>query len=397
MARERKTAGNRKPLAEEVRLPGILPSTLSSHSGDRPDRPERQSVGATPDGSVVGRRALAILTVATLLAFAYNSASPVGIRFGNSAGNGLSTGVEKPARTNSPAESIASAKPTLPAPPAVVAMPNAEGPPPGTAAPTPAKSAGTALNSVPEASAALVTNPAPVTWAVLKPRLATGQVLLLDARAKAPYEAGHIPGAILLSIFSSTDEFAAFRKTYPTNTPLAVYCGSASCPLSQLLADRLVKEFGYQHVEHMTTGYLEWQDSEKGKPEVTVSPAAPPPIAADTSGPMPSLVIWEAAQVRVARGELTLVDIRTAPEYAAGHLPGAVSLPAESSSAVIAEFRTNQRSSKPILIYGTWTGSSQTFNHARRLLKEHGFGRVECLHDGFIDLRLKSAAKAPKI
>ncbi|MSU37324.1 MAG: rhodanese-like domain-containing protein [Pedosphaera sp.] len=248
----------------------------------------------------------------------------------------------------------------------------------------PAKSSGIVLIPRPVESAALATNPAPVTWAVLKPRLATGQVLLLDARAKGPYEAGHIPGAILLSIFSSTDEFAAFRRTYPTNTPLAVYCGSASCPLSQHLAEQLVNEFGYQHVEHMTTGYLEWQDSEKGKPDVTVPSAAPPPIAADTSGPMPLPVLWDAARVRVEGGELTLVDIRSASEYAAGHLPGAVSLPAESSSAVIAEFQRNQLLSKPILIYGTWTGSSQTFNHGRRLMKEHGFGRVECLHDGFL-------------
>ncbi len=306
-------------------------------------------------------------------------------------------GVEKPARPSFPAESISSASSSLQAPPPVAATTNAKGTTPDTTATAPAKPADIALNPKPVVAAALGTNPAPVTWAVLKPRLAAGEVLLLDARAKAPYEAGHIPGAILLSIFSSTDEFAAFRRTYPTNTSLAVYCGSASCPLSQLLAERLVKEFGYQHVEHMTTGYMEWQDSENGKPEVTVSSVAPRPIAADTSGPMPLPVLWDGARGRVEGGELTLVDIRTAAEYAAGHLPGAVSLPAESSSAAIAEFRRNQQPSKPILIYGTWTGSSQTFDYGRRLMKEHGFGRVECLHDGFVDLRLKRTAKAPKI
>lgn len=336
-----------------------------------------------------------MLIIATLLAFAYNSVSPVGIRLGNSARDGDPKGIDKLETSNLAATLVPGTRPSLRGNSTLAgttAMRDA------TSAPTaiaPAQSSGVALISTPVASAALATNPAPVTWAVLKPRLAAGQVLLLDARAKPHFEAGHIPGAILLSVFSSTDEFVAFQRTYPSNTPLAVYCGSASCPLSLHLAERLVSEFGYQHVEHMTTGYLEWQDSEKGKPEVTVSPAAPPPIAADTSGPLPLPVLWDAARARVAGGEVTLVDIRSASDFAAGHLARAVSLPAESNPSAIAEFRKNHPPSRPILVYGTWTGSVETFNHARRLMKEHGFGRAEYLHEGFIELRLKNITKSP--
>jgi len=70
----------------------------------------------------------------------------------------------------------------------------------------------------------------------------------------AAYEAGHIPGAILLPQSSTDDEIRAFRDKYPTNTHLVVYCSSTSCSLSFKLAFKLANEFGYSNVEYMTGG-----------------------------------------------------------------------------------------------------------------------------------------------
>jgi rhodanese-related sulfurtransferase len=100
------------------------------------------------------------------------------------------------------------------------------------------------------------------TWAQTKPLADAGKAVLLDARGKWLYDAGHIPGAISLPEGSPADEFVAFQKRYGTNAHVVVYCSSTSCSLSAKVANKLVQEYGFHNVEYMTGGYQEWQQAE---------------------------------------------------------------------------------------------------------------------------------------
>lgn len=139
---------------------------------------------------------------------------------------------------------------------------------PPVAAPTPA--------SVPTAStnAAAATTPpviaTPISWAEAKPMVAAGEVVLVDARPKALYEASHIPGAISFPEASPAEDLQAFQQKYGKASKLIIYCGSQSCSLSKRLADRLVQQHGYTAVRFMTGGFQEWQKAELsgGKPGI---------------------------------------------------------------------------------------------------------------------------------
>jgi hypothetical protein len=68
------------------------------------------------------------------------------------------------------------------------------------------------------------------------------------------------------------------------------------------------------------------------------------------SGPGAAEVPLEDALARRDRGEAVLIDVRTAESYAAGHIPGAVNVPAGEIEARATEIRRMGRS--PILYCG---------------------------------------------
>jgi len=68
------------------------------------------------------------------------------------------------------------------------------------------------------------------------------------------------------------------------------------------------------------------------------------------SGPGAAEVSLEEALARCDRGEAVLIDVRTPPVYAAGHIPGAVNVPAHDIEARAAEIRRMGRT--PILYCG---------------------------------------------
>jgi rhodanese-related sulfurtransferase len=100
------------------------------------------------------------------------------------------------------------------------------------------------------------------TWLRTKSLLATNKLVLVDARPKPAYEAAHIPDAVSLPEGSPPEAIDEFRKQYPTNTHLVVYCSSVHCSASKRLADKLMQQFGYSTVEFMTGGFLEWQQEQ---------------------------------------------------------------------------------------------------------------------------------------
>jgi rhodanese-related sulfurtransferase len=104
--------------------------------------------------------------------------------------------------------------------------------------------------------------PTRTTWAETKPLLATGEAVLLDARPKASFEAGHIPGAVSLPEASPEDEFKSIQKKYPPDQHIVVYCSDLKCSASMRVAIKLVTWYNFRKVQFMPGGFQEWQQSE---------------------------------------------------------------------------------------------------------------------------------------
>ena len=177
-----------------------------------------------------------ILLASIVLGFAYNEASPLGVRSANSALIS-SQAATAPARIIPPSgyfnETISmkleGAGPSIP----------------GSGTPT------TGTRTVPT-----------LTWPEVKASLRGGQVLLLDARVASYYQAEHIPGAISLPANSAPADIATFAGQHPKNAPIIIYCGSTSCPMAHQLADVLVGQHGYSNIKVMPGGFAEYRLAE---------------------------------------------------------------------------------------------------------------------------------------
>jgi rhodanese-related sulfurtransferase len=101
-----------------------------------------------------------------------------------------------------------------------------------------------------------------LTWGQVKPLVAAGKVVLLDARLKANYELSHIPGAISFPFTSPAVDVQLFALKYPKQTQFVVYCGSEQCHMSHQMAEVLFKICGYTNVSEMPGGYAEYLAAE---------------------------------------------------------------------------------------------------------------------------------------
>lgn len=84
----------------------------------------------------------------------------------------------------------------------------------------------------------------------------------LDARHKAEYEAGHVPGAVWMpaeDVFDRADEVMAFDPALP----VVIYCEGGPCEASHNTANRLdmlneQMQLGFGEVHIMGLGFDEW-------------------------------------------------------------------------------------------------------------------------------------------
>lgn len=91
---------------------------------------------------------------------------------------------------------------------------------------------------------------------------------------------------------------------------------------------------------------------------------------------------------RVRAGEVVVLDVRPAPEYTAGHIPGAVSIPIDELPARLAELPTD------VEVVAYCRGAYCVFAHdAVRLLTAHGHRAVR-LADGMLEWRLADQSVA---
>lgn len=238
-----------------------------------------------------------------------------------------------------------------------------------------------------------------MTWAQTRPLVAGGEVLLVDARSQAAFDAGHIPGAVLLPEGSADPELTAFRAQYGTNRYVVVYCSSTSCSVSFKLAYKLAKDYGFTKVDYMTGGYFEYQREHGLATGSATSSSGATPVDSTGRESAPLPVAWTKAATWLDRGEAILVDARSEAEFGSGHLAGAVSLPVESEGRQLAAFAERVGTNRMVIVYGASVGSLATLDHAARLARELPLRGVRFLPDGYRELALmpRSATNAPAI
>ena len=80
--------------------------------------------------------------------------------------------------------------------------------------------------------------------------------VLVDALSPLSFALSHLPGAINLTP-GWVDDRARRRIPYRT-TEIVVYCESADCDSSVLVANRLI-DLGYRNVSHYADGKRDWE------------------------------------------------------------------------------------------------------------------------------------------
>ncbi len=148
--------------------------------------------------------------------------------------------------------------------------------------------------------------------------VSAGNHLLIDLRPRAAAENGHIPGAVSLPLADLVDA----ELDFPTrkDTPIVLYGDKAD--LSQ--AVELIEGWGFGRLTIVEGGLAGWQAREK--------PLAHGPLDGSlrwTPSPGPGEIGLDEFKTLMGNPAATAVvlDVRTATERAAGHLPGSLHIP----------------------------------------------------------------------
>ncbi|WP_081887939.1 rhodanese-like domain-containing protein [Verrucomicrobium sp. BvORR034] len=87
-----------------------------------------------------------------------------------------------------------------------------------------------------------------------------GEVLWIDARPRTDYEAGHVPGAVLLNEQEADSlMFDLFEKLQDNTKPIVVYCSGEACQASRKIRQYLKDRVGAQEIYVLRGG---WKDAQ---------------------------------------------------------------------------------------------------------------------------------------
>lgn len=92
-------------------------------------------------------------------------------------------------------------------------------------------------------------------------RLWADRVMWVDARPRARYQAGHIPGALLLNEDEWDTLVPAFLDSWDPEKTLVVYCDGGGCEASHAVAGRLRQDFSIETVYVLKGGWAAWQSA----------------------------------------------------------------------------------------------------------------------------------------
>lgn len=146
--------------------------------------------------------------------------------------------------------------------------------------------------------------------------------LVIDARTPREYEEVHIKDAVNIPV----DKLEKDPSLLPVDRArkLVFYCNGVKCGKSKKAA-KLATDWGYTDVVVYAEGMPVWE--EKGLP---IYAGASYEKKIETSKLTPKEV---KALIDTKPGTFTIVDVRDKDEFAAGHIPGALNIPAAEFAA----------------------------------------------------------------
>ena len=177
-------------------------------------------------------------------------------------------------------------------------------------------------------------------------------LVIIDARTPEEYQQVHIKGAV--NVPWPLLEKDPTALAFPKDAKLVFYCNGFKCGKSPKAA-RLAATLGYRNLYVMSEGMPAWEekgfaiyagpDYEKKVETTRIPPKELQALLASTPG------------------TVTLVDVRDPQEYAEGHIPGAVNIPAAQFATRSAGLEKEKR----IIVYCNSGGRS--YNAYRKLQK----------------------------
>ena len=243
----------------------------------------------------------------------------------------------------------------------------------------------------PDAPHAGFNAPTSTTWLEVKALRTKSHVVLVDARERPAFEAGHIPGAICLPPSVSTLDLESFRTQHGIHALVVVYCASTGCSVSFQLAHLLAREYGFSQVQYMSGGYSEYQ-RDMALAAGDLAPPASSPDPADSGSLVipegnsqhnPQPISWIRVEEWVASQTALLVDVRSRAAFIRGHVPGAISLPSTRVAEDLMSFRMQVGADQTVILYGEMAGSMSAFSTGRRLMRDSGFRSVRFVVEGY--------------
>ena len=87
-----------------------------------------------------------------------------------------------------------------------------------------------------------------------------GDVLWIDARPQEHYDAGHVPGAVLLNEQQFDEQLFGLLDTLQTNTKaIVIYCSAARCDASRQILTRLRQTLPVENAFVLKGGWRAWE------------------------------------------------------------------------------------------------------------------------------------------
>lgn len=92
-------------------------------------------------------------------------------------------------------------------------------------------------------------------------------VVWVDARTQERFDAGHIPGALLINEYNRDEAvFNHLDQLQANGKPVVVYCDSLKCKASHEMRDFLRENVGLPEVWVLTGGWPAWQNEHPATP-----------------------------------------------------------------------------------------------------------------------------------
>ncbi len=193
-----------------------------------------------------------------------------------------------------------------------------------------------------------VPSPAPLAPHEVEYLVANGY-LILDVRSAADFGAGHLPGSLNIGLGG---QFAIWAGTLiPMRTPILIVAESEE--KVREAATRLARVGHDSAKGYLDGGIDSWR--EWGLELATV----------------PQITVDELSELISSPSAPQILDVRRAPEYESGHVPGAKASPLLSLPQDLANLRLDPSKATAVICAGGYRSSAAT-----SILQQHGFSNL---------------------